>query len=381
VLPQQAGQPPPEDRRVSPVTVEGALERYPAADAMRSLVLVDEGLQHFRYTSAAITPMEQEVFFGTDGRGLLQYETGTARFEDLPFGLPGDDVGSVVSAPEGVWVGINGTNGHAAFALVGNDLQRFVFTEEKSANRFPFATIHDLAQRNDEAWAATDRGLARVAAGSVDLIEVIQGAATSDAYAVVCTAAGVWAGTAGGLVFVARDALGASRLVWESGPVTALALEGDSLWVGGVDGLALLVLGGGEEQADTAVAGWFVPQDVARQPILRDPVVALAAGSGHAVAATRERVVWRPREPDWSREVPVSGHLGEIIDLAADSDGVWIGGTVGLGYFDFASGAYRTVTGAGDLPGAVRGIAAGPEYVWLATDGGLVRFAKNTLVP
>jgi hypothetical protein len=69
---------------------------------MRSLVLVDEGLQHFRYTSAAITPMEQEVFFGTDGRGLLQYETGTARFEDLPFGLPGDDVGSVVSAPEGV---------------------------------------------------------------------------------------------------------------------------------------------------------------------------------------------------------------------------------------------------------------------------------------
>jgi ligand-binding sensor domain-containing protein len=389
-VPQRAAPPPPGDRRVEPLTVDGALQRYPTVDAMKSLVLMDESLQRFRYTSTAIAPLGQEVFFGTDGRGLLRYETGTATFEALPFGLPGNSVGSVVAGPEGVWVGTSGAGGRSAFARVADDLQQFEFAVDGKAARFSFDTVHDLVLRNDGIWAGTDRGLVRADTDSIDPIDVSRGAPTSDVYAVAGTPAGVWVGTAGGLAFVADDMLGGSQLVAEGGPVTALAVEGDSLWVGGVQGLALVILDEDGRPADSSGAGWFVPPDVMRQPILREPVIAVAvasgaggAGGGHAVAATRDRVVVRsaPPQPDWSQEVPLSGQVGEITSLAADSAGVWIAGKRGLGFFDFATGSYRTVTGQGDLPGVVGGIAVGPEYVWVGTDGGLVRFTKNALVP
>jgi ligand-binding sensor domain-containing protein len=71
---------------------------------------------------------------------------------------------------------------------------------------------------------------------------------------------------------------------------------------------------------------------------------------------------------------PLPLNLGIPTALAVDRDGtLWIGGTHGLAQADIASALISMHPVPLELPAAVRDLAADRDFLWVATDSGLVR--------
>jgi hypothetical protein len=87
--------------------VEAALARAPLADAMRAAILTDPRLRTHQFTAAAATPDRPEIFFGTNGMGLVRVDRQTGEWEVLTYGLLTPGVGAVATAPNGVWAASN----------------------------------------------------------------------------------------------------------------------------------------------------------------------------------------------------------------------------------------------------------------------------------
>jgi ligand-binding sensor domain-containing protein len=176
----------------------------------------------------------------------------------------------------------------------------------------------------------------------------------------------VWIGTTRGLAVITGERV--VRVGTFSQPVTCLLALGDTLWVGSTAGLGVLTPGAAEP---------VVPPDVAAEPALQAPVVALVrAGSDTLVAVQQDQVAWRdPATAHWTLERP-RATLGTLTAASADGAGVWLGGTIGLAWWDIARGIYRRIDVPGDLPAPVRDVAAAPPWVWVATDSGAVRLSR-----
>ena len=152
-------------------------------------------------------------------------------------------------------------------------------------------------------------------------------------------------------------------------PVLSLVAVRESRWVGtSGDGLGLVVPGTTEVIA---------PPDVVDQPALRAPIVALALVRDTLVVITPDQFAWRdPATRRWTLQ-RARAELGRVTALAGDAGGVWIGGTNGLAFWDIPHTTFRTLAVPLDLPSAVRDVAVDRSYVWVATDSGLVRLARD----
>jgi ligand-binding sensor domain-containing protein len=255
---------------------------------------------------------------------------------------------------------------------VSSDLQRYAIEEGPPATGFRFRVVHDVIADDAILWAGTDAGLwqvvlggrsRRAASGLIGEAEQVR--------AVAMGSGGIWAGSERGLVFV--DEEGEAYRVDERvrSPILALAVTGDTVWVGSELGLGATWLGS-EEIVITA--------DVAEEPMLRDRVTALAFAGDTLVASLRDRIAWRTPEGTWLVERVVTGELGDLTSLAPDAGGTWIGGTRGVAFYRFATRAFAFLNATGDIPGSVRDIAADDRYLWVATDAGLVRFTKGAIL-
>src|SRR5207244_11963174 len=76
----------------------------PFAEAMRALILTDARLASYRFTAAARSPDRSELFFGSDGAGVVRVDPATGEGNRLVFGLIATRAGAVAAAPGGVWV-------------------------------------------------------------------------------------------------------------------------------------------------------------------------------------------------------------------------------------------------------------------------------------
>jgi ligand-binding sensor domain-containing protein len=171
----------------------------------------------------------------------------------------------------------------------------------------------------------------------------------------------MWVATTRGLSVVTND----DRVVRVSTDFPALSLVAarETLWVGTNAGVVMFPPGG---TGAAAVAA------------LSQPIYAMTRAGDAIVAATDRSLVWRDPSTGAWREVPLSLALGRPTALAADPDGgVWIGGTQGLARADLGRAFVRTLTVPVDLPAAVRDVLADRNYLWAATDSGLVRFDRR----
>jgi hypothetical protein len=153
-------------------------------------------------------------------------------------------------------------------------------------------------------------------------------------------------------------------------PALALASAGDSAWVGFIDGLGLAA-------PDGQV---FAAPGTDTLPDLREAIVAVTRLADTLVAATVDRLLWRAGAGPWTVGRPL-GEVAPIYTLAGDASGLWVGGRAGLAHVQLAAGAVVAFPVPRDVPAAVRGIAVSERYVWLATEGGLVRFRREALRP
>lgn len=369
LAPQPAGDLLPRTHWIGPLSLATVLQRFPLAATMGVSVLIDRQLRQYHYTAAAIAPEGSEVFFGTDGLGLVRLDATTARLERLPFGFSGSRIGAVAPDADGVWVGVDELSGRGGFARVNRDLSSF--EEERDAG-FPLRRIRDIAVLGRVLWAATDRGLLKVEPGGrwrgAGGDAVLSGPGSS---AVAAAPNGVWAGSDRGLALVREDG-GVTRVGPVGLRVLALHSAGDSVWVGTVQGLLLAVGETGELRT---------PVGSPVEPLLSGPIVALARSGAALVAATPDRIIWRRNGAAWTVERVISSELGTISSLAADSGGVWVGAEAGMAFYRFSGRGLVTFRAPDDVPGPVRDLAVSGGYLWVATDRGLVRFARQALVP
>jgi ligand-binding sensor domain-containing protein len=335
------------------LSVEAALARAPAADAIRALILTDPRLRSYQFTAAASTPDRPEIYFGTNGMGLVRVDPQTGEWEALPYGLLATGVGAIVSAQDGIWAATN-----ARLTWVAADLSATRTGEGGGAALgFTFRSARRLLLTSGALWLATEQGVLRVDPGTMrsrmfDLSQVTSLAPAPD---------GVWVGTTRGVSVITHD----DRVVRISTDFPALSLVAvrETLWVGTNAGVVMMPPG---------------RSDAVGVAALSQPIFALTRVRDTIVAATDRSLLWRDPTTDTWNELPLSLALGRPTALAADPDGgVWIGGTQGLGHADLGRAFVRTFTVPTDLPAAVRDVFADQDYLWAATDSGLVRFDRR----
>jgi ligand-binding sensor domain-containing protein len=254
------------------------------------------------------------------------------------------------------------------FTFVGRDVQRYRYREMPDGTGFQFREVRDMVARGDEFLAATDMGVVSVSVGDPEPSRSLAlELPTPDVYSLALDRDELWIGTARGLVHVAAD--GVLRREGDARPILALGTLRDTLWIATPTGLRIARRGG---------AGISLPPGIDRTPQLADPVVAVAFAGDTVVVATQQRIIWRGSDGRWVVERVIS-ELGDLVALAGDQNGVWIAGSRGFAFYRFDTRAFLTYTGPGDLPGAPRDLTVHSGFLWVATDGGLVRFELDAV--
>jgi ligand-binding sensor domain-containing protein len=110
-------------------------------------------------------------------------------------------------------------------------------------------------------------------------------------------------------------------------------------------------------------------------------VVDLATLGDTLVALTFDELLWRnPQSGQWTLGPNLSALLGRLRRFVADGPGFWIAGDRGVGFARLSAPALRPLS-QGDLPGAANDLAVDQDFLWVATDGGLVRFRLDAIRP
>jgi hypothetical protein len=354
--------------------VDDVLGSNPTLQANAAQILTDPRLRTVRYTCAARSVDNLGWYLGTSGVGLLYLADGAALPERLTFGLPSASVGAVLSWADGVWAATERTpQADAAVTFVAETLTEFRMLQGPPATGVPFTQVRKLAGQDRSLWAATDFGLARLqlADGRIDLVDQARGLPDSRVYAVVSRQGRITIGTAHGIARV-NDSLRVERLVPQFADAAyAIFPSGDSVWVGTSRGLFVAL----PNQRDV-----IRPATVASAS-LQAPVIAMASLGDTLVALTRDQLLWRnPRSAAWTLGPNLSGLLGKLCCFAAEGPGFWVAGEQGVGFARLQTPPIRTLR-EGDLPASTNDLAVDQDYLWVATDGGLVRFALSAIRP
>lgn len=375
IMPDPAGSRPlpPPANRVQPLDGRTALAQAPIADAMRALILTDPRLRSYQFTSAARTADQNELYFGTNGIGLVLVDPTTGQWETLRYGLLSARADALALGPDGVWVvGSARAGERRGLTWISDDLSQTTPQEGALGPGFSYVAARRLVASAGSLWLATDGGVLKIDPRSwrSRRFDLGSGLPSEDVLSLAPAPDGVWVGTAHGLAVLTADDR-VVRIGTYDRAVPALLAVRESLWVGSVDGLALLAPG----QAEFAP-----PPELASQPGLRAPVVALGRVGDTIVVATVDQLAWRnPATRGWTL-LRARADLGRLNALAGDTPagGVWLGGGGVLTFWDLAHGAFRSLQIPGDLPAPVRDLAVSERYLWVATDSGVVRLDRRT---
>lgn len=377
LLPRGGGVPAPASppsRPLAPTSVAEAIRSNPTLQANAAAILSDNRLRNVQYTAAARSFDNRGWYLGTSGLGALYLPDGSPLPERLTFGLPSDQVGAVFSWPGGVWAATNRTPlNDASFTFVGQDLAEFRSLPGFSAVGTPFNQVRELAGQGRSVWAATDLGVARVepSDSTLQLVDERRGLPDSRVYSIVSRAGRIVVGTAHGLARLG-DSLKVERVAPAySDAVYSVFPAGDSIWAGTPAGLLLSLPG---------QPGLVRPVGMTSAS-MQGGVVDLAPLADTIVALTRDEMLWRdPRTKRWTLGPNLSTLLGRLRRFVAQGPGFWVAGDRGVGFAQLGMPPLRPLR-EGDLPGAVNDLAVDDQYLWVATDRGLVRFRLDAIRP
>ena len=115
------------------------------------------------------------------------------------------------------------------------------------------------------------------------------------------------------------------------------------------------------------------PAELADRPSLRVTIYALGRLQDTIVMATERNLLWRdPATRAWSA-IPLPLALGIPTALAGYNGDLWIGGTRGLAQGGIAGSLIHVHTVPFEVPAPVRDLGADRDFLWAATDSGLMR--------
>lgn len=362
-------------RPLRPASVRDALAANPILQTNTAQVLLDNRLSTARFTVAARAFDGLGWYLGTWGVGLLFLQDGGIMPQRLTFGIPGESAGALFSAPGGVWVATDRTvNTSSGLAFVASDLSGFNWLQGEPGFGLPFAHVRKMVGLNSDLWAATDAGVARIDAqsGRVELFDEGRGLADNRVFTVAARRGVLVAGTARGISTLKDGKVDriAPNFVDPAYALLQSAL-GDTIWVGTPRGLFVALPG---------EAGLALPAELNTVAALGEPVVALAWQGDTLVGLTEDRVIWRDaRFKNWWLGPTISPALGRLRALAPGEGGTWVVGERGVALVPFNAIPARVLRIPGDLPGVPYDIALDDDYLWVATELGLVRFRLDAV--
>jgi len=367
---------PPPERRVTPLDVQAALQTAPMAQALRALILTDPRLRSYQFTAAA-RPMEGgDLYFGTNGLGLIRIDPTMAQWEPLPFTLIGNRADALALGSDGIWVAgspgrVSRPEEKSGLTWLPDELSATTSVEPQAGEGWGAAPVYRLLAAGSQLWIATGAGLYQMDPGNgrTRRFSASDGLPSEDVRALAPAPDGVWVGTTHGLAIVTAGNR-IVRLADNGVAVSCLLAVRETLWVGSSAGLGVVPPGSPAPVVDSAIEA---------EPALHAPVVALARASDTLVAVFGDQVAWRdPAAAHWTVERPRVA-LGTLTAAGSDMGGVWLGGTLGLAWWNVSRGVYQRLAIPGDLPAPVRDVQASPRWVWVGTDSGVARLRRDAV--
>lgn len=356
------------------VSAEKVLRSVPGILASTAALRVEGRLREVRLTAAARAEgfLGLGWFLGTDGVGLLYYADGAGLPERYPLGLPAARVEAVFTGNGGVWAVTPRTAGSdPALTFVASDLSQFRPFQGPVAGGLPLTEARRLVGRGSDLWIATGSGLLRINPRDEDtrLFDGGRGLPDPRVLDLAQRRGSIAVGTMHG---VARwdDSTGLRPLAPRfTGAAGAVEISGDTVWVGTDRGLFAAL----PDEPDL-----LQPEALREALSLQAPVVDLAWRGDTLVALTAERLLWRdPGSGRYTAGPLLGAGLGQLHTVINGAGGVYVAGARGVGFATLATPLRRTLGEPGELPGLVRDIAVDEDYLWVATDAGLVRFRRD----
>ncbi len=347
----------------------------------------DRTVRQYPVVSGAVSPERaSEVWLGTSGDGLYRVDPSFQQLTPLHFGPLESAVGALALASDGVWMaGMGSSFARAGLSFATDNLQRWRWIDGTIAVPLLGVRAYALRIREQRAWMATDRGVARVRLDADERVSVwstLDGLPDDRVFAVAPVDDGAWVGTARGLVWVsdssdARDrrTRGIGTRLLDNTAVFALEAIGDTLWVGTSAGL--LALPG--SRASTRLASVGLARPVGTDPALRRPIRSLAWSDSVLLAATDDGVLRvTPRRPSEPVRVPEldARLVGQVSRVLIDDRTMWLAGTDGVLLVSRRGGATRMLRVPFDIPAPVTDLVASRDWLWIGTPLGVVRLQR-----
>ncbi|MEO8030048.1 MAG: hypothetical protein ABJC74_15530 [Gemmatimonadota bacterium] len=359
-----------------PLTVQELLKQAPGLAGMSGGNLVDPRGRPVQYTSAAADPTGRGWWIGSSGIGLLFLPVGQVTAERVPFGLPSPSAAAVVTVPGGVWVAMDQAAGASpALAFLSSDLKTSKWNEGPMATGLPFRLASKLVVLGRDLWLGTDLGLLRIDGdGRAERYDESRGLPDQRVTAVVARGKQVLVGTAHGLV-----AVNASGNIVPLGTnytdrVDAIEALGDTIWIGTMLGAQVLLPGSDR---------FIYPAGLDSAPPYHAPILALGLQGDTLVALNTERLEWRdPETGGWILGPLLESSFGRLHTMLPRPGGAFVAGDRAVGYVRFQTGgSARPLTVPIEIPAAPRDLAVDDEYLWVATNRGVVRWRLAAISP
>jgi hypothetical protein len=359
-------------------TINDLVRSNPQLAPMASGMLMGPGLRPVPLTAAAPATELGGWWLGTRGGGLLFLPHGSAIPESKPWGLPGPIVGGVFGVPGGAWLATSRTaEGGGAVVHLSEDLGTFQWFMGDRVFGQSFQTVLALTVVDSLIWVVHERGLLALDRRGQRVREVLIEGRVVMMNGVFITAV---AARQGRMVVAAPEGL---FEVTDSGavniapafhsPAFALAISGDTTWVGTILGLFAHLPGTDQPRQ---APGW---ED---SPGFRTNIVALL-WRGDTLVALGERSIFS-RDPStgrWTRGADLPSDLGRPRTMADGEQGIWIAGSRGLVFVRLNGVVVRRVRVGDALPGDPRALSVSGEWLWVGTTRGLVRLRREGLEP
>ncbi|HUP19438.1 MAG TPA: hypothetical protein VM778_05730 [Gemmatimonadota bacterium] len=381
----RSGPPPPDARLAGSVPASELDPRVvPWMDPRR--VRSDAWMGRLFALTGVARDFRGDWYAGTWGDNARRWGAGRAAWEPLYFGLAGPAGGPVVRAADGYWF-VPGAERAEPMAARLSALAGGLRAEVEFGDEAPVALAHASPRLDRWSYAAPglDAGLAAAAA-----------------HAAVAIGDTLWLATDAGLV----RGTGGEWRTWGAfegpftGPLTAVAVDGPTLWVGARDGLvawdratsaaggrwlrgrSVTALAAGPEGVFAGTDGglWAVGRDgdATIVPTLGRTVRALVLAEGLLLVATDWGLEARElRSGGWTRVGREDLRLGGApLALAAEGPRVWVGTDRGLARWRRDTDEWERWDEADGLAGApVRHLLADGDAVWASTPNGVSRYA------
>ena len=370
-----AAEPPRPGQLIDIGTLTDLARSNPQIGGLLTGTIMAPGLRPVRLNAAAPAADQSGWWLGTDGAGLLWLPFGSPIPERRPWGLPGLEVGGVFAVPGGAWAVTDQTaDGTAALVFVPEALDQFDWFFGDRVFGHPFRQVRVVRAVDSLVWLGTDQGaMAFTRRGErVRSIDERDGLADRRILSIAARRGRIVLGTAAGIAEVTDS--GAARLAPDFvAPALALAISGDTTWVGTTLGLFATLPG---MASIRQAPGWETAE------LLSTPVTGLLWRGDTLVALTDRAVVWRdPATGRWTAGPDIGVRLGRTHAIADGRDGVWIAGALGLG-FARLNGPIERMLATGDaLPGEAWDVSIDGDRIWVATPNGLVRFRRQAVEP